>query len=82
MFEIFTPQIGEGDSHFDSYFSSGLVQPPTCKVDPKNQLFSIERVWNPFFHGRKPMGVSWGYFTLLIGVITPVTTGSVRPLCR
>ena len=25
---IFTPKIGE-DSHFDSYFSKGSVQPPT-----------------------------------------------------
>ena len=28
IFFIFTPKIGE-DSHFDSYFSKGLVQPPT-----------------------------------------------------
>ena len=25
---LFSPQFGE-DSHFDSYFSDGLVQPPT-----------------------------------------------------
>ena len=29
-FFMFTPKIGE-DSHFDSYFSDGLVQPPTRK---------------------------------------------------
>ena len=29
-FFIFTPKIGE-DSHFDSYFSKGLVQPPTSE---------------------------------------------------
>ena len=28
LFSIFTPKIGEG-SHFDPYFSKGLVQPPT-----------------------------------------------------
>ena len=30
IFFIFTPKIGE-DSHFDEYFSNGLVQPPTSK---------------------------------------------------
>ena len=28
IFFLFTPKIGE-DSHFDSYFTDGLVQPPT-----------------------------------------------------
>ena len=31
IFFMFTPKIGE-DSHFDSYFSKGLVQPPTTVV--------------------------------------------------
>ena len=29
IFVMFIPKIGEDDSHFDEYFSNGLVQPPT-----------------------------------------------------
>ena len=46
---IFTPKIGE-DSHFDEYFSDGLVQPPTRKVWWKKNMLSektYEKSWNP-----------------------------------
>ena len=37
-FFIFTPKIGE-DSHVDSYFSDGLVQPPTRKASTNEGEF-------------------------------------------
>ena len=44
-FFIFIPKFGE-DSHFDQYFSNGLVQPPTRKKvfiqNPNHQGVEIE----------------------------------------
>ena len=47
---LFSPRkLGE-DSHFDEYFSDGLVQPPTRKVWWKKNMLSektYEKSWNP-----------------------------------
>ena len=42
IFFIFTLNIGE-DSHFDSYFSNGLVQPPTRKSSPLLLFHDVAR---------------------------------------
>ena len=42
IFFIFIPKIGEDEPIFDSYFSNGLVQPPTNLVF----FFPMQSCWN------------------------------------
>ena len=58
IFFIFTPKIGE-DSHFDSYFSKGLVQPPTSDTSLKfNSSFLKKKMYmleDYFLLGARPI---------------------------
>ena len=47
-FFMFTPKIGE-DSHFDSYFSDGLVQPPSSMVFKWNIHISSSKMIHLLF---------------------------------